>query len=51
MRKIISLIFLMILLVVIFFGNVVVAQAQHEWKDFYFELNSAVRRFCSVTAS
>ena len=51
MKKILSLIFLMIVCAALFFGQAIVVQAQQEWKDFYDELNSAVQRFCLIAAS
>ncbi len=45
------LIFLMVVRAALSFGQVIVAQAQQEWKDFYYELNNSVRRFNFIAAS
>jgi hypothetical protein len=51
MKKILTLIFLMLVCAALFFGQAIAVQAQQEWKDFYYELNNAVQRFCSIAAS
>jgi hypothetical protein len=47
MKKILTLIFLMLVCAALGFGQIIVAQAQQEWEDFYYEFNNAVRRFNS----
>jgi len=51
MKKILTLIFLIVMCAMFSFGQVIVAQAQQEWKDLYYELNNAVRRFNFIAAS
>lgn len=45
MKKILTLIFLMLVCAALSFGQVIVAQAQQEWEEVYYEFNNAVRRF------
>jgi hypothetical protein len=47
MKKILTLIFLMLVCAALSFGQVIVSQAQQEWKDFHYEFNNAVRLFNS----
>lgn len=51
MKKILTLIFLKVICAALFFGQAIAAQAQNEWKDFYYEINNAVQRFCFIAAS
>lgn len=51
MRTILIIIFLIFACAALGFGEAVIAQAQQEWKEFYNELDDAVRRFSFIAVS